>query len=270
MTKLPKMIDRDTTILFKRWVDEGAIFIDIYTQTYMYKGNTNSRVKECYLIPAEYTGLISPKELDEEEIFACCTGKLTTTLTHIIHFEPVSVKLSKVKSFKYLYNEHHKDNLLSAIAFAYFHYVENYPEGIPDLSRALKIAKTIDGSCEIYNTNVIKAALLYNIINDTLVDKESIAMLFNNEVSSIIETLTHINKSKVKRPKLLLKKLVKASIEAKQVQLAILLTRFQYINTLDENEREVQLSWIDKMAEVCKVASPKLFHFYLVEREKFS
>jgi hypothetical protein len=264
------MIDSDTTYLFKIWVDKEAIFIDNNSGTYMYKGNANIGENEYYLIPAEYTGLISPEEIEEEEIFACCTGKLTTTLTYISKFEPIPVKLSKVNSFKYLDYEHHKDNLLSAIAFAYFHYVENYPEGIPDLSRALKIAKTIDGTFEIYNKNVVKAALLYNIINDTYVDKESIAMLFNNEVSSIIETLTHINKSEVKRPKLLLKKLVKASIEAKQVQLAILLTRFQYISTLDENEREVQLSWIDKMAAVCKVASPKLFHFYLVEREKFS
>lgn len=264
------MIDTETTILFKRWVNEGAIFIDIYTGTYMYKGNINSEENECYLIPAEYTGLISPEELEEEEVFACCTGKLTTTLTHISQFEPIPVKLSKVNSFKYLDYAHHKDNLLSAITFAYFHYVENHPEGIPDFSRALKIAKTIDGTCAIYNKNVVKAAVLCNIINDTYVEIESIEMLFNNEVSSIIETLTHINKSEVKRPKLLLKKLVKASIEAKQVQLAILLARFQYISTLDENERELQLSWIDKMAKVCKVASPKLFHFYLVERSEFS
>jgi hypothetical protein len=262
------MINKESIILFKNWVNEDSLFIDEYTDTYMHRVHIGLGESEYYRVPPELTGLFSLVDFEDKEHYSFCFGQLAINKANTIRFEPIPAKLYKIKTFAYFNYEHHKNNLLSAISFASFHYRNKFEDGIPCINQFIEISMILNGKGSIKDEKLLRAAVLVNIVNDTHVRIESIEMLFGKDVRMIVEILTYINRNN-KSTKVLLKKLGDASDGAKKVQLATLSSDLKYAAKHDEKEREILLSWYDQMAEVCESASPDLFHLYMVERSKF-
>jgi hypothetical protein len=264
------MIDKESILLFKSWVNDGAVFIDEYTDTYMNRVHIGLGESEYYKVPPELTGLFSLVDFEDKERYSFCYGQLAINKANTTRFEPIPAKLYKIKTFAYFNHEHHKNNLLSAISFASFHYKNKCEDGTPFINDVIEIAKVLNQIGNIDEETILKAAILEHIVNSTHVRIESIEMLFSKQVRIIVEVLAHINGSENNDTGVLLKILSDASDGAKQVQLAILITDLKYAAMHNEKERKVLLSWSDQNAEVCENASLDLYHLYKVERSKFS
>jgi (p)ppGpp synthase/HD superfamily hydrolase len=84
-----------------------------------------------------------------------------------------------------------KDNLLSAISFASFHYRNKFEDGIPCINQFIEISMILNGKGSIKDEKLLRAAVLVNIVNDTHVRIKSIEMLFGKDVRMIVEILTY-------------------------------------------------------------------------------
>jgi hypothetical protein len=263
------MIDKESIILFKNWVNEDSLFIDEYTDTYMHRVHIGLGESEYYRVPPQLTGLFSLVDFEDKEHYSFCQGQLAINKANTIRFEPIPVKLFKVITFAYFNYEQHQNNLLSAISFASFHYRNITDDEIPFINSLIAIPMILNGSGKIKDEKLLKASVLVNIVNDTHVRIESIEMLFGKHVRTIVEILAYISRCGDKSAEVLLKKLSDASDGAKKILLAILLTNLKYLTTLDGKERKIHFEWSDKKAEVCESASIDLYHLYRVERSKF-
>jgi hypothetical protein len=263
------MINKESIILFKNWVNEGRIFYDEYSYTYMLEEYISQADSEFYLIAPELTGLFIPLNSENKERYSFCYGQLVMNSAEPTRFEPKPAKLCRVKNCSYFNHEHHKSNLLSAISFASFHYGDGFEDGLSYLSDSLSIAKTLNQISNISDQNTLIAAVLKNVIDVTLVKIESVEMLFGKHVRELIEELSDINNYEDTHHDAILDKLDKAGDEAKLVHLAILSGKLKHIAKLDEKKKYIPLSWNDQQAKVCESASYSLYHWYMVERSKF-
>jgi hypothetical protein len=230
---MTKMINKHSIILLRSWINEESVFIDDYTDTFMIEINSGSDKSEFYKIPPELTGLFSPKAFEENEHYSFCYGQLTTSKAKTTQFEPIPAKLYKMKSFDYFNYENHQNNLLSAISFASFHYRNISVYGIPYINQFIAISSALNFVGKINDENLLKAAVLCHIVNSTEVRIESVKMLFGEQVSMVVEILAFIQDGKNGSQESLLSKLDDASVGVKQVQLAILSTKFKYIGALE-------------------------------------
>lgn len=260
------MINKESIILFKNWVDEGRIFYDEYSHAYMLEEYISQADSEFYLVAPELTGLFITKEMENQPRYSFCYGQLVSSNAKPTKFDPKPAKLYKITSCSYLNYEHHKSNLLSAIAFASFHYGEGIEGGLTHFSESLSLAKTLNQIGKINDENTLIAAVLENIADIMCVKIDSIEMLFGKDVRKLIEVLSDINNYKDTHHDVILDKLDKAGDEAKRVQLAILSCKLNKISTLEEKEKDIHLSWYDQQAKVCESASSSLYHWYMVER----
>jgi hypothetical protein len=264
------MIDKEDITLFKVWANEGSIFYDEYSQTFMLGTHNDLGESEFYRISPELTGLFSPEHCEDKERYSFCYGQLAINKAKINLFEPKPAKLFKVESFSYFSHEHHKNNLLAAISFASFHYRNGCNDEVPYISDAITTAKILNQKGNINEESALKAAVLKQIVISTHVRLESIEMLFGKQVKTIVELLTHINNCGDDGTGAMLKELTDASDCVKQVQLAIILTTLKYVSNLSGEKRQFHLSWNDQIARVCESASSDMFHLYLVERSKLN
>lgn len=260
------MINKESIILLKTWVAEGRIFYDEYSYTYMLEENISQGESEFYEVAPELTGLFIFLNYEDKERYSFCYGQLVMNSAKPTRFEPKPAKLYKIIRCSYLNHEHHKINLLSAINFASFQYGEGLEGGLSCLSDSLSIAKTLNQIGNISDENTLMAAVLKNVVDATFVKVESIEMLFGKDVRELIDELSDIHNYKDTHHDAILKKLDKASDDAKLVHLAILSGKLNKISTLEEKEKHIHLSWYDQQAKICESASSSLHHWYMVER----
>tara|TARA_R110002012_G_scaffold244889_3_gene419889 strand:+ start:13503 stop:14297 length:795 start_codon:yes stop_codon:yes gene_type:complete len=260
------MINKESIILLKTWVHEGLIFYDEYSYTYMLEKKISQAESEFYLVAPELTGLFITLNSENKARYSFCYGQLAVNNTKPILFDPKPAKLYKIISCSYYNHEHHKINLLSAIAFASFQYGEGLEGGFSCLSASLSIAKTLNQIGNISDENTLMAAVLKNVVDNTFVKTESIEMLFGKYVRKVIEMLFDINNYEDTHHEAILNKLDKASDDVKHIHLVNLSGKLKHITKLDEKNKYVSLSWNDQQARVCESASSSLYHWYMVER----
>jgi hypothetical protein len=264
------MINKESIILFKKWVLEGRIFLDEYSHAFMLEENISQGESEFYAVAPEFTGLLTPLKAEDKDRYSFCNGQFIMNKAKPSLFEPKPAKLCKIEKCSYFSHEHHKSNLLSAINFASFHYRGGgFEGGLSCLSDSLSIAKTLNQIGNISEECTLIAAVLKNVVDLTYVKIESIEMLFGKHVRKIIDVLSDIDNDAGNNAVALLEKLDKASDDAKHVHLAILSGELKYVATLDEKKKHVRLSRSDQQARVCESTSSSLFHSYMVERSKF-
>jgi hypothetical protein len=260
------MINKESIILFKNWVNEGRIFYDEYSHAYILEDNCDQGESEFYAVPPELTGLIIPLEVEDKQRYSFCYGQLIMNDPKPTLLEPKPAKLYKITSCSYFNHEHHKKSLLSAIGFACFHYGEGLEGGLSELSDSLSIALKLNQIGNISAESTLIAAVLMNVVDITYVKVESIGMLFGKDVRKLIEVLSDINNYKDTHHDVILDKLDKAGDEAKHVQLVLLSGKLKYISKLNEKKKYAHLFWNDQQAKICESASPSLYHWYMVER----
>tara|TARA_R110001583_G_scaffold141468_1_gene293645 strand:+ start:280 stop:1074 length:795 start_codon:yes stop_codon:yes gene_type:complete len=260
------MINKESIILFKHWLHHGRIFYDEYSHTYMLEDNCDQGESKIYAVPPELTGIIIPLEVEDKERNSLCYGQFIMNDPKPTLLEPKPAKLYKIIRCSYFNHEHHKSNLLSATCFASFHYGEGLEGGLSELSDSLSIALKLNQIGNISVESTLIAAILKNVLDTTFVKIESIEMLFGKDVRELIDELSDINNYKDTHHDAILKKLDKASDEAKQVQLVLLSGKLKYISKLIEKKKYAQLFWNGQQAKVCESASSNLYHWYMVER----
>jgi hypothetical protein len=264
------MIDKEDITLFKVWANEGSIFYDEYSQTFMLGTHNDLGESEFYRIMPELTGLFSPVTFGDSERYSFCYGQLDKNNTSVSRFKPEAAKLLIVISFSYFNYEHHKNNLLTAISFSSFHHKNSFENQAHHIDDAIAQAKILNQEGRVNDETTLKAAVLENIVSGTHVKFESIEMFFGKDVREIVEVLTNINSHNDMSAEALLKEFSGASDSTKQVQLAIILTNLKYTVTQTAEKRKINLSWRDELAKVCEGASADLSHIYKIERSKLN
>jgi hypothetical protein len=234
------MIDKEDITLFKVWANEGSIFYDEYSQTFMLGTHNDLGESEFYRIMPELTGLFRPVTFGDSELYSFCYGQLD------------------------------KNNLLAAISFSNFHHKNSFENQAHHIDDAIAQAKILNQEGRVNDETTLKAAVLENTVSGTHVRFESIEMFFGKDVREIVEVLTNINSHNGMSAEALLKEFSGASDGTKQVQLAIILTNLKYTVTQTAEKRKINLSWCDELAKVCEGASADLSHIYKIERSKLN
>lgn len=263
------MINKECIILLKRQVNEGSIFIDEYSDTFMLKMHTHEGGCEFYSIPPELTGYFSPLIVEDKECYSFCHGQLTLNDSEIIRCGPVPAKLKKVSSCKYLNIENHGNDLLSTIFFINFQYGKRSFGGVPYINYLIEVVMHLVEKADIKEELILKAALLNDLVDTTHVKLESIEMQFGSEVRGIVESLGRLNYQE-HNDKELMMIVNDIGEKACKIELAILITNLEYIRTAHEESQQEQYETFDKLADFCEGSSPILHHCYMVERTEFS
>lgn len=244
------------------WLSKQMLYYSANLKKYFigyYAGMGNFDVNE---LPNEYQDLFISCELVDEQSSHLVLSQLSLISKKTPEIMPYTASLARVISSD-IYGYEHDTGLISAIRFASIKHKnqKRKASGEPYINHLLEVVQLIKFFEPTSNEATLIAATLHDIIEDTGVIIESIEFLFGSEVSELVTELTCdslVNSDHKKS--ILLEQITAGSDQAKVIKLADVISNVSSIpNQWSIAQKQKYLSWCKQVANVCAVASPRLY-----------
>ena len=265
------IIENLNSQLIANWINEQKIYEDLGGEGFFYRDCNEGGEESYYSIPPELTGLFRPAIYNKEYILKSCTGKISLEGKPTKYEEPFACKLYQLEKGDVYPLSRHDESLLATIAFAGFHHKnqKRKADNSPYIFHLIEVCQLIQSVAGIKDMDILKAALLHDIAEDTHVCLESLNSLFGTRIASLVEELTcYAEKDKKLKKKMLYDQISKASNDSKIIKLADIISNATFLPDWPTAQLNEYLKWCDSIAELCKQASPDLFDFYQLERHR--
>ena len=213
------------------WLSKQMLYYSANLKKYFigyYAGMGNFDVNE---LPNEYQDLFISCELEDEQSSHLVLSQLSLISKKTPEIMPYTVSLVRVMSSD-IYGYEHDTGLISAIRFASIKHKnqKRKASGEPYINHLLEVVQLIKFFEPTSNEATLIAATLHDIIEDTGVIIESIEFLFGSEVSELV------------------------------IKLADVISNVSSIpNQWSIAQKQKYISWCKQVANVCAVASPRLY-----------
>ena len=127
----------------------------------------------------------------------------------------------------------------------------------------IEVADLVSKYASDENIDILNAAVLHDVVEDTPVSFESLQLFFGIRVRKIVETLTYSGSESgsIKAQGLLLN-LNSADTDSKIIKLADIISNIKSLPDWDQDRKTRYIKWCDVVADKCKSSSPKLFELY--------
>lgn len=262
------IINKSHSEIVSSWLNEQKIYEDLYGNGFFYLGITESGEVTFFPMPPEFTGLFSPIEYDKNFVLRSCFGEIDLD-GQLINTETYDCKLYRL-NLGYMYPfSRHDESILSAIAFAEFHhkFQKRKRDNSPYIGHLIEVSQLVQKIGNVKDPDIIKAALLHDVLEDTHVYPESIESIFGKKIAFLIDELTYSGKEKkeIKR-RLLYEQIAKASDESKIIKLADIISNVFFLPEWSEAAINEYQTWCDSIADLCQDASPDLYQYYQQEK----
>ena len=158
-------------------------------------------------------------------------------------------------------------DLLRALEFAAERHSQQRrkgPSGVPYVNHLIEVASLLAGLAEVEDTDILIAAVLHDVLEDTKTTPEEIATRFGERVLQLVSHLSD-DKSQARavRRQLVLEHLQSAEIAVKLIKLADLCSNIQSLPADWTSERRQEyLDWSARAADLCHGTSPALDRLY--------
>ena len=247
----------------QRWIEQGQLFESKVTRQLFLQTETGQENIEYHEAPPEYTSLFTSTSVDR-------TGKhtLTTTRRHDLNDECVNSFTSyEVEAFRVshinLFFERINPNLSSAIFFAANQHAEQFRkyDNQPYIVHLTEVMHLVEVNAPDVTEATLIASVLHDIVEDTHVNIEGVALLFGNEL-----TCGSASNSDQKK-QILLDKIKTASEQAKLIKLADITSNIRTIpKSWTIEKKNAYINWCDNVALECKKNNHPLYETYLGRR----
>jgi (p)ppGpp synthase/HD superfamily hydrolase len=254
----------------QRWIEQGQLFESKDTRQLFLQTETGQGNIEYHEAPPEYTSLFTSTAVDRTESHA-----LTITRGHDLNdecansFTSYEVEAFRVSHINLLF-ERINPNLSSAIFFAANQHAKQFRkyDNQPYIVHLTEVMHLVEVNALDVTEATLIASVLHDVVEDTHVNVEGIALLFGNEVSSIVAELTCESASTSDQKKqILLDKIKTASEKAKLIKLADITSNIRTIPKSWTIERKnAYINWCDNVALECKKNNQPLYDIYLRRR----
>lgn len=216
-------------------------------------------------MPCEYLGFFLPFEYEKDAKTFAENTELWVDDERISLGEAKGYKLHQLqKGFNYQI-DFHDESLLSAVNFAAFHhkFQRRKYDGSPYIGHLLEVCQLVRIVGGVEDINILKAAILHDVVEDTHVHLDSIFLFFGQNVALKVSELTCTEaESTVEKREKLLNQLEYASQESKLIKLADLSSNISSIPSWPEKQIAEYINWCEKVASICKPASPALYEYF--------
>jgi len=260
-----KIMDEIHYDLIKHWVSTGSLFEDASGNGFVVNISSSANHFKYFFIPSELTGFFRPVEFYPNVIDAYCDAQLIFGKIEVHKVPPTLCKLYKCKKVIYYPNKQHNISLLSAISFASFHHSEQKRkfDQTPYIMHLIEVADLVSKYASDENIDILNAAVLHDVVEDTPVSFESLQLFFGIRVRKIVETLTYSGSESgsIKAQGLLLN-LNSADTDSKIIKLADIISNIKSLPDWDQDRKTRYIKCCDVVADKCKSSSPKLFELY--------
>src|SRR4051812_37480025 len=138
------------------------------------------------------------------------------------------------------------------------------PSGAPYVNHLIEVASLLAGSAQVEDADILIAAILHDVLEDTPTTPEEIATRFGERVLRLVSQLSD-DKSQPRavRRQLVLEHLQSAENAVKLIKLADLCSNVQSVPTDWTSERRLEyLDWSARAAALCQGVSPVLDRLY--------
>jgi guanosine-3',5'-bis(diphosphate) 3'-pyrophosphohydrolase len=158
-------------------------------------------------------------------------------------------------------------DLLRALEFASERHSQQRrkgPSGAPYVNHLIEVASLLAGPAGVEGTDILIAAVLHDVLEDTKTTPEEVAAGFGERVLQLVSALSDDKaQPRAVRRQLVLEHLESAEAAIKLIKLADLCSNIQSlpVDWADERRREY-LDWSARAAELCRGASPALDRLY--------
>jgi len=138
------------------------------------------------------------------------------------------------------------------------------PNGAPYVNHLIEVATLLANVGGVKDTEVLEAAVLHDVLEDTETTLEELSARFGERVSKLVASLTDDKSlSRAERKSLALERLLRAQPATKLVKLADLCSNVRAfpVDWSPERAREY-LAWSARAAELCAGTNPALEELY--------
>ncbi|HZF07724.1 MAG TPA: HD domain-containing protein [Thermoanaerobaculia bacterium] len=158
-------------------------------------------------------------------------------------------------------------NLLRALEFASERHSQQRrkgPSGVPYVNHPIEVASLLAGLAEVEDADILIAAVLHDVLEDTETTPEEVAARFGERVLHLVGELSDDKSQPLAvRRQLVLEHLESAEVAVKLIKLADLCSNIQSVPVDWTNERlREYLDWSARAAALCHGASPALDRLY--------
>jgi len=158
-------------------------------------------------------------------------------------------------------------DLLRALEFASERHSQQRrkgPSGVPYVNHLIEVASLLAGLAEVEDTDILIAAVLHDVLEDTTTTQEEVGARFGERVLRLVCQLSD-DKSLPRsvRRQLVLEHLESAEVAVKLIKLADLCSNIQSLPMDWTSERRQEyVAWSARAAELCHGASSALDRLY--------
>lgn len=261
-----KMIIEKQIEKLNDWLKQGYIYEDAEGSGFYVNIKERIGGHEFLSIPDKFRGNFIPIEFDNDCNIGVCSGNAFTKrkisgkrATHIC-------KLYRLKSMHLYDYRFHDNSLMSAISFASFHhkYQRRKADDSAYISHLIEVTRLIEKVGGYNDLDILKSAMLHDIVEDGHVYIESINFLFGKRVKDIVSELTStITSSTLDKRIDLIEKLKVASNEGKLIKLADLSSNVVLIPNWSKERINEYIDWCQVVGNICKSASPRLYKHFI-------
>lgn len=159
---------------------------------------------------------------------------------------------------------------LSVASIAHCHQKRKGNGGSPYINHLIEVAFLITDVAHVYDVNVLQAAVLHDILEDTAITEANLVAQFKPEVVQLVKAVSDDKSlSLVDRRKQQIAHLSHASDEVKLIKLADICSNIASIPESWEASRiESYLNWIEEVASLCVDVSIPLAQEYRARLEQ--
>lgn len=136
--------------------------------------------------------------------------------------------------------------------------------GSPYVNHLIEVAYLISDCAKVYDLNVLQAAVLHDILEDTAITEADLTAHFDPKVVELVKALSDDKSlSLSERRQQQIEHLSHSTVEVKLIKLADICSNIASIpQTWDSERIKTYLDWIEQVASLCVSASKPLAQEY--------
>lgn len=165
-------------------------------------------------------------------------------------------------------NQSDVNTILRTLNFAAIAHRDQRRKGlsqVPYINHLIEVAYLMTDVAKVEDCELIQAALLHDVLEDTPVTEEDLHAQFNTRVVELVKTVSDDKKMSLKeRRQQQIEHLKHAAIEARLIKLADICSNILSVpESWNKERKQSYIDWIEQVADLCTVASTPLAQEYI-------
>jgi guanosine-3',5'-bis(diphosphate) 3'-pyrophosphohydrolase len=251
----------------REWLNDLKIYACFNGNGYFISELSNDGTKEYRLMGDEFLGFFLPIYCSDIPELTSCVDKFSSNNELTIRPSKDEYSLRLLHTTHCYPFEYSDSSILSTIGFATFHhkFQKRKSDGAPYITHLLEVAQIVQAIGDVADAEIVHAALLHDIIEDTHLNLNSLIPHFSAITISLVKELTYLgDREGTEKRAALYEQLAQGSAGAKIIKLADICSNVASIPSSWDEQRKIEyVDWCDSVAELCKSSAPKIYSHYV-------